>query len=827
MALTEVKKGLQETGVTCKLFHDHPPPEVLGEGLPDEVATYRLVEADALANAERWEEALEVYQDLVFSRHKSEAYRGVAKCHMKLQHPREAESAAAMAVKYGRGSVDAGGAHKTLAEMQQGLRKIAEARRTLERSLFYEFPADDRNYDANFEFLDDLSSIPKAEHERRVRAKAFAVLWTEALELVKQVRASGLVSWSSIRLKEYDMFAEEEGNDDDDENERLRAETASRLDSAISAAIRAEEEEIIFIDPDIADDNCIIDRVGVKTYVDFDNFSNLELVFDRYKLTKEVRKWWTTQGDNKFKDFFVRRLRQLAAGDRSRILRKRLTGSKKTTIFETYLEQKSGFRILWTEAADDSDDRSGIIIWYVSPHDLVSRYMRRIDEAETRSIRQLTAVSAFPDMMSAVMGENADAYGEAGKDLRHDEVKLDPMSDTPLKLYALRYDDLNRMAASTWLPPLYLTTEERKIVETEETVLLLGRSGTGKTVCICNRIDFDRHLADGDPTFSQLFVARSQRICNSVADTIGSFGALDERGSSLTAYMTFRKLLDECEERLADAIAGVSFEQASRIDYTKFRAFMAPLACDLEPLIVWTQIRSFIKGSIEAVTKSRPLTLEEYLDTAVIGSRRCRLTTEQREAAYAIFEKYEKYRVSRNLWDDCDRVGTLVKRLCVDRVARELVARRRVYVDEIQDYSQVEIALFFLMCDSGGLFLAGDPAQSVVEGVEFRFEEVRSVAYHLYSNDTNAHRYIPKKPLSVTRNFRSHAGILNVAAEVSHQRRQLLHSSPISDSPFSLAFCRSWTRCSLLFRGRQRSSRKTRGCFEVPAQPCSKGWARA
>jgi len=130
-----------------------------------------------------------------------------------------------------------------------------------------------------------------------------------------------------------------------------------------------------------------------------------------------------------------------------------------------------------------------------------------------------------------------------------------------------------------------------------------------------------------------------------------------------------------------------------------------------------------------------------------------------------------------------------------DPEARAKLTRRRVYVDEIQDYTQAEIALFFLLCGQGGLFLAGDPAQSVsgpvlvtgfivlyvmndlkqftiqvVEGVEFRFEEVRllllmlfaqircnskrclfllpqvrSVAYHLHPDDK---RYIPEKPLT-------------------------------------------------------------------------------
>ena len=68
-----------------------------------------------------------------------------------------------------------------------------------------------------------------------------------------------------------------------------------------------------------------------------------------------------------------------------------------------------------------------------------------------------------------------------------------------------------------------------------------------------------------------------------------------------------------------------------------------------------------------------------------------------------------------------------------------------------------------MMCNRGGLFLAGDTAQSVVEGVSFRFEEVRSVGHALFQGDS---RYIPDKPVTVNTNFRSHAGILNTAAAI-------------------------------------------------------------
>jgi hypothetical protein len=71
--------------------------------------------------------------------------------------------------------------------------------------------------------------------------------------------------------------------------------------------------------------------------------------------------------------------------------------------------------------------------------------------------------------------------------------------------------------------------------------------------------------------------------------------------------------------------------------------------------------------------------------------------------------------------------------------------------------------LFFRLSGPDGLFLAGDPAQSVVEGVEFRFEDVRSVGHFLFEHDR---KLIPDKPKIVNVNFRSHSGVLGVAAGI-------------------------------------------------------------
>jgi hypothetical protein len=303
--------------------------------------------------------------------------------------------------------------------------------------------------------------------------------------------------------------------------------------------------------------------------------------------------------------------------------------------------------------------------------------MEKIDEAVTRSSRQMVTMTAssLPEF----------AAGSGEDDLAPMNVLLDPESDTPLKLYLLRYDDISRLGSS-WQPPLYLTAEERLIVETEGTVLLLGRSGTGKTVCICNRIDFDRHLMAKDSTFTGLFVARSQRICRYVQESLGIL--TDDSNESTITFLTFEKLLKSCEERLFGSTYVRLDDQY--VTFTQFKArFPTHICKDLDPLVVWTSIKSFIKGSIEAVTTGAPLSREAYLG---IGSRRCRLSSEQREKVYDVFEDYQAY-VSRNgRWDDCDRIVKVVAGLMNDRLARQDLSRCRVYVDEIQDYLQVCVA---------------------------------------------------------------------------------------------------------------------------------------
>jgi len=578
----------------------------------------------------------------------------------------------------------------------------------------------------------------------------FQEIWSGSISLVSTCQCSDDDwTWQAVKRQEHDIMLTEDIIDDDD----MVAETTQKLEEA---TVRAMSEMSVAEDRVVGAPSAIEEGKGEEALLGHHRQPSTQLLaepvhFARIKLTSDVVKW-LRRGDNKYLDFFVRRMKQLAAGDRSRILAKRLTGSK-TLIYETYLEQKSGYRILWTESEADGS----LLIWYVAKHKSVSRLMGLIDDAENRSSRQLTSASILSEL------EDVDAQITEVEHPAAAKIMLDPLGDTPLKLYEVNTNEIEKMSDPTWKPRLYLTARERQVVETGGTVLLLGRSGTGKTCVIGNRMDYDRQRVREDSSFSQLFVARSQRLCDYVKEAVDG----DRHGSM--RFDTFPEVVSSLE-KILPSIGDVDklFLASQKMSFPRFKRdfYHSDSSDGLDALVVWTNIRSFIKGSIEALQNpARVLSEEDYLD---LGKKRCRLSAEQRKAVYSTFVRYDKYMKELGLWDDCDRIMVLAQRLenarASDSPVYQEVRFNKLYVDEVQDYTQAEIAVFFYLCGPGDLFLAGDPAQSVVEGVEFRFEEIRSVGYHLFGEDRR--HLIPDKPKTVHVNFRSHCGILNVAAAV-------------------------------------------------------------
>ena len=184
---------------------------------------------------------------------------------------------------------------------------------------------------------------------------------------------------------------------------------------------------------------------------------------------------------------------------------------------------------------------------------------------------------------------------------------------------------------------------------------------------------------------------------------------------------------------------------------------------EFDPLLVWGEIQSFIKGSELALRKGDHLSLEEYED---VGNKMAPHYASHRPTIYNVFLEYKKYKKGNNigiLFDECDLVTNLFDRLT--KLQRLPWLIHSMYIDEVQDFTQAELTNLIYCCsDPNSMFFTGDTAQSIMRGIAFRFQDLRSVFYNIQSNDPKV--MIPKKPHKLTINFRSHSGILKLAGSI-------------------------------------------------------------
>jgi len=609
------------------------------------------------------------------------------------------------------------------------------------------------------------NTLREQEREDLARRRRFYSAWNSVVKEMKDIlnRSNIEPDWTSIRSEQRFIKRTDLDYDDD------FTETNKLLEDAMNLA--TEEEMPSDDQPEGAPDSDDEDDGNVKDEKKMASCSKTgpgsdTLLGDHTKIrfTSDAVKW-IKQGDAKYLSFFIKKMVRLSRGERSHKLAKPLVGPKNKTVYETYLENKSGQRILWTE-----EEGGNILVWYVAKHKSVSRLAGLIDDSESRSTKQRTDLTELPALAPGMLEEQNDKR-ESGDGIKDRSIILDPLGNVPLKVYEIPAYDLEQISNESWMPPMHLTEEEREIVvNVKGTVLLLGRSGTGKTVCICNRMEYDRtnQRLESDEFFSQLFIARSRRLCTFVSKTIGL--------SPVTAFSTFEEHLNLLENELPE-VEGLRnrFPRLNRMDFNRFKLNVYNGDLGIDPLLVWTNIRSFIKGSIHSVESlpNHVVSNEDYVSSEVF-QKVSRVQLEQLQTVYEIYTKYENYMNDNNLWDNCDRIMVLLQRLAFCRKKHPeifaTVRQTKVYVDEIQDYTQAEILLFFHLARGlGDLFLAGDPAQSVAEGIEFRFADIRSVAYHIVAGKNGEGKNIPgipNKPKNVTVNFRSHAGILNTASDI-------------------------------------------------------------
>ena len=147
---------------------------------------------------------------------------------------------------------------------------------------------------------------------------------------------------------------------------------------------------------------------------------------------------------------------------------------------------------------------------------------------------------------------------------------------------------------------------------------------------------------------------------------------------------------------------------------------------DCHPTLAWTEITTYIIGSVEALHSSNGcLSREEYKK---IGRKRAPNFNGNRDKIYDLFEQYRIEKQRKSLFDEADVVFRLYGKMKeyngIDWVIHE------IYIDETQDFSQAELCLLIRCCQRpNDMFFTGDTAQSIMRGIAFRFEELKSLFY--------------------------------------------------------------------------------------------------
>ncbi|XP_040289344.1 TPR and ankyrin repeat-containing protein 1 isoform X2 [Bufo bufo] len=220
---------------------------------------------------------------------------------------------------------------------------------------------------------------------------------------------------------------------------------------------------------------------------------------------------------------------------------------------------------------------------------------------------------------------------------------------------------------------------------------------------------------------------------------------------------------NHCEQVESDPRIFVTFEVFANSLWLKMKKGKSPYNAAL----VWKEIKSFLKGSFEALSCPQGrLTEQEYLQ---LGKKRAPNFQGDRKEIYRLFCLYEQIKSQLGYFDEEDVLYNLSCRL--SKLEELPWSIHELYGDEIQDFTQAE--LFLLMrCinDPNSMFLTGDTAQSIMKGVSFRFSDLRSLFYFANKscsgNQKNCIVRRPKQVYQLVQNYRSHSGILHLASGV-------------------------------------------------------------
>ncbi|KAM1067711.1 hypothetical protein ACFX2J_022665 [Malus domestica] len=229
--------------------------------------------------------------------------------------------------------------------------------------------------------------------------------------------------------------------------------------------------------------------------------------------------------------------------------------------------------------------------------------------------------------------------------------------------------------------------------------------------------------------------------------------------------------------RSSRSVALQTFIRTKEVNYERFSSsywphFSMQLTKKLDASRIFTEIISHIKGGLTAIEAGDDkLSREDYVQLS--DGRDSNLSKQKREVIYDIFQAYEKMKLKNGEFDLADFVIDLHHRIRHEKFVGDQMDF--VYIDEVQDLTISQIALFKHMCNNveEGFVFSGDTAQTIARGIDFRFQDIRHLFYKKFVLESRGNKHQERKEkgqisetFHLTQNFRTHAGVLKLSQSI-------------------------------------------------------------
>ncbi|CAL2226962.1 unnamed protein product [Prunus armeniaca] len=225
------------------------------------------------------------------------------------------------------------------------------------------------------------------------------------------------------------------------------------------------------------------------------------------------------------------------------------------------------------------------------------------------------------------------------------------------------------------------------------------------------------------------------------------------------------------------SVALETFIRTKEVTYERFSSsywphFNIQLTKKLDASRVFTEIISHIKGGLGSIEAGDgKLKRKDYVQLS--EGRTSNLSKQKREEIYDIFQAYEKMKMENGDFDLADFVIDLHRRLRHEKYGGDQMDF--VYIDEVQDLTISQIALFKHMCSNveEGFIFSGDTAQTIARGIDFRFQDIRHLFHNKFVLESRSNKLEERKEkgqiskmFHLTQNFRTHTGVLKLSQSI-------------------------------------------------------------